>query len=91
MILVPKIHSVTGLTLVEIHNDRGEMVGCIYPTEVGIKIVSPNFVRPEENPEAVEAFLITDSRVPVPQFDIPFGSPGPYAFANGRIVRIGRG
>lgn len=94
MKLVAKTHELSGMTIVEIHNERGEMVGTIYPTDVGIKIISPNFVPVEGHDDpmvGVTAYLSTEMPFPVPQFDIPFGEPGPYTFKGDKLVKIGRG
>ncbi|MBT1509360.1 hypothetical protein KIP88_02500 [Bradyrhizobium sp. SRL28] len=48
--LKPDIHSATGRAMVEIYNDDGKMVGCIYSTDNGsnsIHVVSNYFADDE--------------------------------------------
>lgn len=93
MKLVPKTHASREgqIAICEIRTDDGKMVGCIYPTDAGIKIISPNFVKAPDQSDSVEAYLTVDARVPVPQFDIPFGQPGPYEFVAGKVMKYGLG
>lgn len=93
MQLIPKFHTAPAgrVQICEIRTDDGKMVGTIYPTPEGIKIISPNFVKSPDAPDSVEAYLLVDERVPIPQFDIPFGQPGPYSFVGGKLMKYGLG
>jgi hypothetical protein len=58
-------HSATGRRMVEVYNDDGKMVGCIYPTENGtnsIHIVSNYFaddpVKPSVGMLPVPGYLV---------------------------------
>lgn len=89
MELLLKVHEITGLKVCEVRNEAGELVAGIYPTDHGIKIISPNFIEGEE--ESIIGIHSVDPRLPVPQLDLSFRPPGPYSFKGGKIVRFGRG
>jgi hypothetical protein len=65
--LKPGLHSATGRTMVEIYDDDGKMVGCIYATSDGsnsIHVVSNYFADDPINPSV--------KMIPVPGFVIQF-------------------
>lgn len=69
-ILKMAIHQLTGRRCVEVHDDAGKVVACIYPTEDGsngIHIVSKYFEgEPTRTPE---------SQIPVPTYLLKFRRP----------------
>jgi hypothetical protein len=65
--LKPGFHSATAQVMVEIYNDDGKMVGCIYPTQDGsnsIHVVS-NYFADDPIKESV-------GRLPVPGYLVQF-------------------
>ncbi|MEY9235436.1 hypothetical protein ABIF78_007759 [Bradyrhizobium japonicum] len=53
-------HSLSGLEVVEIFDDRGDLLGCIYPHREGVHIVSKHF--------AEEPIMRSVGMVPVPGY-----------------------
>jgi len=78
-----------GIEIVEVLEDN-EVIGAIYPTEDGIKIVSAhiskNTVDKDFAGEAI-AFDNPTSFPPIPSVNIAF-EPGPYEIRGGKVVKL---
>ena len=60
-------HSATGRRIVEVYNDDGHMVGCIYPTDDG-----SNSIHVVSNYFADEAIKESAGMLPVPGYLVKF-------------------
>lgn len=65
-----KFHEITGRRVVEVVDDRGDVVGVIYPTQDG-----SNAVHLVSNYFADEPFQQTVGQIPVPGYLVKFRSP----------------
>ena len=85
----PSEHSLTGRPIVEIL-ENNEVVGIIYPTESGIKIVSAH-ISTQEIDDDFNGEVIKDdgsgSFPPIPAVIIEF-QPSPYIITPDGIIRI---
>lgn len=62
-------HSGSGRLMVEVYDDRGKMVGCIYPTEDG-----SNSIHVVSNYFADEPIRESKGLLPVPGYLVKFGA-----------------
>jgi len=85
----PARHSITGAHIVEVLKD-GIVVGVVYPTDVGIKIVSAHMTEIAEDPDFAGDVIQDDGRSsfpPIPSIQITF-KPSPYIITPEGIKRI---
>lgn len=60
-------HSASGRRMVEVYNDDGKMVGCIYPTEDG-----SNAIHVVSNYFADDPIKSSAGKIPVPGYTVKF-------------------
>jgi hypothetical protein len=85
----PAQHSFTGRPIVEILED-GVVVGVIYPTDSGIKIVSAHITEITEHPDFAGEVIQDDGKSswpPIPSVQITF-KPSPYVITPEGIKKI---